>query len=146
MVSFSVILGAAIALIFVWDQNQETVTDIKANILVLCLIFLVQLVITNEYNFFIVYVNENYPTQVRIISLTFIKTCGAVILMTESSIISVCINSGFKIMILFAGLAVICIACSYKLPETFGKMPDDMIEELRGDSNKKEEMISESTF
>lgn len=36
-------------------------------------------------------------------------------------------------MILFAILASLSIVCSYILPETFGKVPEDMIEELKGD-------------
>lgn len=91
------------------------------------LIFVIQFAITNELNFFVVYINELFPTQVRIISLAVIKTCGGVILMVESEIVALSRNSGFKIIILFAVLAALSIGCSYILPETLGKAPEDMI-------------------
>ena len=63
-----------------------------------------------------VYINELMPTQVRIIGLAFIKFFGGVILMVESEIISACLDSGFKVMILFAILAGLCVVASYYLP------------------------------
>lgn len=33
-------------------------------------------------------------------------------------------------MIIFTGLAVVCLVCSFVLPETFGKIPAEMIAEL----------------
>jgi hypothetical protein len=56
--------------------------------------------------------------------------------MVESLIISLCLSLGFKIMILFSVLAVLSIVCSYILPETLGRAPEDMIAELRGDKRK----------
>ena len=41
--------------------------------------------------------------------------------MVSSQIINACINSGFKIMLLFAILAVISMGIYYILPETKGK-------------------------
>ena len=41
IVSFSVVMVCSFALIFLWDQNQEKVTDISSNILVLVLIFVI---------------------------------------------------------------------------------------------------------
>lgn len=84
MVSFGIILISALVLIFVWDQNKEKVSDIGSNVVVLFFVFLIEFAITNEFNFFVLYINELYPTQVRIIALGFIKIFGGVILMLEA--------------------------------------------------------------
>ena len=61
------------------------------------------------------------------IAVGFIKTFGSITTMISSQIINACINSGFKIMILFAVLAAISIALYLLLPETKGKQPPDVI-------------------
>ena len=60
----------------------------------------------------------------------FIKIFGAITIMLSSRIVNACLNNGFKIMILFTILAVISVILYYLLPETFGKRPPEMIEEL----------------
>ena len=52
--------------------------------------------------------------------------------MVSSQIINACLVSGFKIMILFAVLAGISVALYLLLPETKGKRPPDVVEELAG--------------
>ena len=67
--------------------------------------------------------NELYPAQVRVIGIGMVKTFGGSGLMLSSLIIEACLNSGFRIMILFSALAIVCIICYTGLRETFGKMP-----------------------
>lgn len=67
----------------------------------------------------------------RIIALGFIKTFGGIVLMVDEEIISACINSGFRIMILFTILAGLSSLISYTLPETKGLIPKDIIDELQ---------------
>ena len=50
--------------------------------------------------------------------------------MFSSFIIDACINSGFPIMLLFAILAAVSIVLSWILPETHGKRPPEVIEEM----------------
>ena len=45
-ISFAVIMVSSIALVFVWDQNNEEVTDVGANAAVLALMFIIQFTIT----------------------------------------------------------------------------------------------------
>ena len=51
-------------------------------------------------------------------------------LMAAPQIISVCLNSGFKIMILFSIAAGVSVVFYSKLPETFGKRTLEIIREL----------------
>jgi hypothetical protein len=79
-----------------------------------------------------VYLNELYPTQVRLIGIGFIKTFGSITAMVSSQIINLCLNTGFKIMALFAILASISVIIYYLLPETHGSKPPEVVMELMG--------------
>ena len=115
-VSFAVIMICSIVLIFIWDQNnEEEVTDIGANSAVLALIFVIQFTITAEFNLFITNMNELFPVQVRVIGIGFVKTWGGAGLMLSPLIIDACLDSGFRIMILFASLAALCALCYSRL-------------------------------
>ena len=129
--AYAIIMICALVLIFIWDQNKEEVTDIWSNVAVLALIFVNQFIVIAEFNFFLVYINELFPTQVRIIGIGFIKIFGGLSQTLAAPLISVCLSSGFKIMIVFGVLALICTFCTWLIPETFGKMPAELIEELR---------------
>lgn len=94
---------------------------------VLIFVFIIQLVVGNAFNFYGIYLNELFPTQVRVIGLNFIKTWGSLTSMVSSQIINACFNSGFPIMLVFAILAAISIGLSYILPESHGKRPPEMI-------------------
>lgn len=90
MTSFLAIFGSSFALIFLWDQDSSNVSDVGSNIIILLLVFVIGFAITNEFNFFVVYLNELIPTQIRIIAMAFVKTFGGIVLMVESEIISAC--------------------------------------------------------
>jgi len=130
VVSFGIIAACSIALIFIWDQDNTENTELSSNIIVLIFIFFIELTVSNAFNFYAVYLNELYPTQIRIVGIGFIKVFGSITAMVSSQIINACINSGFKIMLLFALLAIISMIIYYLLPETKGKRPPEMIEEL----------------
>lgn len=114
-------------LIFVWDQDETEVAHIGESISVLIFLFFIELTVSNAFNNYAVYLNELYPTQIRIVGIAFIKMFGAITTMVSSQIIHACISSGFKIMILFTILAAISIVLYYILPETHGKRPPEVI-------------------
>ena len=116
MGSFALIAIYAIVLIFVWDQDSKDIDDIWSNLTVLIFIFLIQLTVTNAFNTYAVYLNELYPTQIRVIAIGFVKMFGAVTTMLSEVIVNACLNSGFKIMILFAILGAISVFLYYLLP------------------------------
>ena len=128
IITFSICAACSIALIFLWDQDQKETTDVNSNIIVLVFIFYLEFAITCEFDSFMVYINELYPTQVRMIGIGIVKTAGAVILLFQSMIIQACLDSGFRIMILFAGLSILSAVCSFILPETLGKDTPDVID------------------
>ena len=130
MISFSIIAICSLTLIFIWDQNQTDVTDIGSNLIVLFFVFFIELTVSNAFNIYAIYLNELFPTQVRIIGVGFVKTFGTIVLLFSSQIINACLNSGFKIMILFTALAVLSAYLSFVLPETHGMRPPEIIEEL----------------
>lgn len=88
-----------------------------------------------EYTVFYVYFNELFPTQVRAIGTGVVSLAGGVMIMVNPEIIAVCESAGFHIMILFAAGSVVCLVCSYFLPETYGKTPEDVVEELKSMEN-----------
>ena len=49
--------------------------------------------------------NEILPTQVRIISIGFIKTFGSITMMVTPYLLKLCVSNGFSIMLLFTFLA-----------------------------------------
>ena len=114
-ISFAVIMVSSIALVFIWDQNNEEVTDVGANAVVLALIFVIQFTITAEFSLFITNMNELYPGQVRVIGIGFVKTWGGTGLMLAPLILDACLSSGFRIMIIFAALAGLCALCYSRL-------------------------------
>ena len=116
VVSFGIICACSIVLIFVWDQNATSSSSTANSVLTLMFMFLVVLVVSSAFTFYAVYLNELFPTQVRIVGIGFIKSWGALTGMASSEIISACFNSGFKIMILFAILAGISMIITWALP------------------------------
>ena len=74
------------------------------------------MVVSNAFNFYSVYNNELYPTQIRIIGLGFLKTFGSTTTMVSSQILNFFINNDYKIMILFSVLAGVNIVFCYFLP------------------------------
>jgi len=57
MVSFSIIAGCSIVLCFIWDQHETGVTNVGANIVVLAFVFVIELTVSNAFNFYAVYLN-----------------------------------------------------------------------------------------
>lgn len=96
--------------------------------IVLLFIFIIEFAISNEFNFYLVYLNETFPTQVRIIAIGFIKTFGTITVMLAPALINACASSGFPLMLVFGIMAAISVWCSYVLPETYGKRPMEVIE------------------
>ena len=82
----------------------------------LIFLFLIELTVSNAFNNYVVFLNELYPTQIRIVGIAFIKMFGAMTTMVSAQIIHACISSGFKIMILFCILAAISMGLYYILP------------------------------
>ena len=92
---------------------------------------MIEFVATAEYNCYMMSVNELFPTQVRLIGISFVKTIGGSSLMLSGLLISFCMSTGFRIMVVFTGLSVLGMGVVYLLPESYGKMPVEVIEELK---------------
>ena len=121
--SFSFIAFCSLVLVFIWDQSGKKEPGFFSSLMVLLFIFAIEFAISNEFNFYIVYLNEAFPTQIRIIAIGFIKTFGTITVMLTPALITACANSGFPIMLIFGIMAGISVWCSYVLPETYGKRP-----------------------
>lgn len=116
IVSYVIILVCSVVLIFIWDQDETEITDIGSNVIVLILLFVIEMIVSNAFNFFAIYLNEIFPTQVRVIGVGFVKTFAAMTSMVASQIIDACLNGGFKIMILFTVMALLSIGLYIILP------------------------------
>jgi hypothetical protein len=114
-ICFFIIMVCSIVLTFIWDQNGTNAT-FSASIVVLIFVFLIELTVSNAFNFYAVYLNELYPTQVRLIAVGFIKCFGSSTAMISSQIINGCLKSGFKIMLLFSILGAVTVFLYWLLP------------------------------
>ena len=97
-VSFGCTFICAIILLFIWSPGAEEKVDIGANLGTLAVIFLFRFFITVEYISFLVYQQELYPTQIRIVGTGLVCISGGVIIMTNPLIISFCNSIGLHIM------------------------------------------------
>ena len=57
VVSYIIILVCSVVLIFIWDQDETEITDIGSNVIVLILLFVIEMIVSNAFNFFAIYLN-----------------------------------------------------------------------------------------
>lgn len=131
MFSFGTVLVCATVLIFYWHPKKQGISQpISENIGVLVGFFIIGVVTAIEYSFFDVYLFELYPTQVRMLGTTFTFTTANLIMPSMGFIIDACSRNNFSVMYVICAAAIVAIVISYKLPETFGLTPPDLIDEL----------------
>lgn len=75
LVFFSICAACSVGLLFVWDAVDPTAFQ---NVMKLILIFIFRFAITYEYAVFIVYFNELFPTQIRVIGTGFVSLFGCI--------------------------------------------------------------------
>jgi hypothetical protein len=73
---FGCTLLSSVALIFLWDQSEETESTLATDIAILILLFLFQLSIAKQYSVFYVFANEAFPTQARVIAISLVSLMG----------------------------------------------------------------------
>ena len=83
--------------------------------------------ISVEYGVFMVYYNELYPTQVRVLGTSLATLAGGVLLTVVPEILTICVQIGFPLMLLFASFSLLGIYFASQLPETFGVPPREII-------------------
>ena len=59
-----------------------------------------------------------------------------------SEIIDFCFEKDFPVMIIFASLAALCLFIKFQLPETFQKVPEELILEFREKSSQYRSKLS----
>lgn len=84
-----------------------------------------------EFTAFLVYINELYPTQIRVIGTNFIIIAGGLMVTIAPEIIDICIMLGFPLMLVFAICSALAIYASSQLPETYQVRPPDVIREVK---------------
>jgi MFS family permease len=93
----------------------------------MALFFIFRFAISVEYAFFFVYMNEVYPTQVRVLGLNFVSAGGSFVVTIFPQIASFCIRTEVSLMAVFAVLSAVSIYITYELKETLGVPPPDEI-------------------
>jgi hypothetical protein len=88
---FGCTLMSSVALIFLWDQNEEAEASLAVNIIILVLLFLFQLAIAKQYSVFYVFSNEVFPTQARVISMSLISLMGGLMTTVTAKVVGVCL-------------------------------------------------------
>ena len=81
LVTLTVIFIACIIITFMWDQYSKSASSSGTNMTVMLLVCLIQGLTAFEFAFFVLYICELYPTQVRVLGIGFIKTFGSVPIM-----------------------------------------------------------------
>jgi hypothetical protein len=97
------------------------------------LIFLFQYSISEQYSVFYVYLNEVFPTQARMITISMISLTGGLATTFTPKITSLCLDNNFPVMIIFSSLSGLCILITLYLPETHKKVPKEVIDELQSE-------------
>lgn len=80
---------------------------------------------TVQFTVQLVYLNELYPTQVRMLGLTFFSLAGGITMAYVPQLSQACIKNGVPIMGCLTGLLILCVCVSKRLPETHEKLPED---------------------
>jgi len=57
MVSFGIIVACSIVLIFVWNQDGGNDEEVGSNVVVLLFVFIIELVVSNAFNVYGIYLN-----------------------------------------------------------------------------------------
>ena len=112
------------------------------------MIFIFRYAITVEFTIFYVYLNELFPTQVRVLGFALLMVTGGLSLTFVPLLLEVCLENGVSIMAIFALLSGFSAFLSKYLPETINVPPPEIIEELRDDNNndKKNDKMKFSPF
>lgn len=143
-ICFGVALACSGALIFLWDQTGEKESTTAEQVIIIVLIFLFQLAISIEFTVFYVYQNELYPTQARLVGTSIVSLIGEGVITFIDAFLDLCFEHDIPIMVIFASLAVICIGINLQLPETFQKVPEELILEFREKSSQYKSKLSSS--
>jgi hypothetical protein len=143
-ICFGVALACSGTLIFLWDQGGEKETSTAEQAIIIVLIFLFQLAVSIEFTVFYVYQNEMYPTQARLVGTSIVSLIGEGVITFIDAFLDFCFEYDIPIMVIFAALAVICIGINFQLPETFQKVPEELILEFREKSSQYKSKISSS--
>ena len=128
--TFALSAVCAIILIFIWDQDSTEPLEISHSIFLLVLIFFFRFAISIEFGCFMVFYNQMYPTQVRVLGTSLGAFVSGGLLTVIPQILDLCVQAGFKVMIMFTALSILGIVCTIPLDETFGKPPREVIREL----------------
>lgn len=127
-ICFGVTFICAFTLIFVWDQGSNEEPSTAEQAITMILIFLFQLAISVEFTVFYVYENELYPTQARVIGTSIVSLIGEGVVIFAETFLDLCFEHDIPVMIIFAALAGLCIGINIQLPETFQKVPEELIQ------------------
>jgi hypothetical protein len=126
---FIATLFCSVLLLFLWSQGSES-PKLSESIEVLVLIFVFRFAVSLEYTAFLVYINELYPTQIRVIGTNFIIMTGGLMIAVAPEFIDLCLDLHFPLMLVFASCSVLAIYATSRLPETFQLRPPDVIREV----------------
>ena len=117
VVTFTIVLICSLVLIWLYRPKAEAQSPaLSSNIGILAAIFVITFSITTEWTFFLVYVTELYPTQLRVIGTSLVSMFSAINLAVASFIINGAITSGFSVMIVFSIFAAVSLVLSFFLP------------------------------
>ena len=101
------------------------------------LLFVFYFSIANYSTLFFIYYNEVYPTQVRVIGTNLVNFVKGVLVALIPFIIDACLDSGFPVMLLFVIVSAVSIVLSRLFPESYGKVPPEIIKELEEEGQKE---------
>jgi MFS family permease len=113
--SFGIIFIMSFALIFLWQPKGSGEVS-SGGAFNLVAFFVITFMINNEITIFTVYLTEVLPTQARVIGYGVVLVFGNISVVFADLIITLCKNSGFSVMIIFAICSFVSMLVSFKLP------------------------------
>jgi hypothetical protein len=113
---FGCTLLSSVALIFLWDQSEETESTLATDIAILILLFLFQLAIAKQYSVFYVFANEAFPTQARVIAISLVSLMGGLMATVTPKVVGLCLENNFPVMVVFSVMSGLCILIVFFMP------------------------------
>ena len=110
-VCYSIMAICTFCLIFVWKQSPEKTSedDNQNDILLLALFMGFRLAVSTLYAILFVYINEVFPSQIRVPGYGIINFVGGLSMVFIPQLADMAINNNISIMAIYSAISILCI-------------------------------------
>ncbi len=128
---FAVAFGCSFILLFI-HKNEICSEDCwnAKNVIELLIIFVMRFAISLEFQIYLIYVNELYPTQIAGIGVSYTSIIGTLPNIFLPELINLSNRYNVNVMIYFCAISIVGLVSSKFIKETQGCQPNEKIDEL----------------